>query len=567
MKTPTVGDHIRRNTRVLLISWFVGQVIQTIRLPIFIAYLGTEGIALWHLAFLVMGYIAFYNIGFDSAYLKYTAEYHARKDYVGLSQLLSTGVTLGFFIGAAIFAVIFYFSDAIAESMMNADTTRQQVADFRYLVLMVAAVNWYKMVMGVNRAMLSGVQRLDIGSWIGVVMSPLELASMLTALHLGYGVKTLVTIFAVFNATNHILMMHWNRKFLPGVRLNPFRARRKYLRPLFSLGGRMQAVGLIAIFVNTIDMLIYNKFYGLDFTGSYATAQRTCERAASVARLSLGSLTSASADLHGRRQFDKMGEIYASATRVSLLISVFVFAFAFANADLITRVFMNDHYTEVAVATLQLFCVAKVLHTITSTGSSMLRGGGQAIQEFAYLLLTAVIFLGLFVLTQIGRVYLTAGWTLPAYSLEARIAEIATPVHLDPHIWTILLAFPVALALASLIFVIMSNAYFRVPLACPFDWTLLPAAALVAAAFAIRALWDLLPGALFEAVLPFKWDQAFAPTLLSVLLLGGSFAMAFCAITIYMPGLSRKEKEQLLRFLPFGQAVALRVLPAHKAKA
>src|SRR5690606_197222 len=127
--------------------------------------------------------------------------------------------------------------------------------------------------------------------------------------------------------------------------------------------------------------------------------------------------------LHGRQDYDKMGQIYASATRVALLISVFVFSFAWANADHLISVFMGNSSTQIAMVTLQLFCIAKVLHTITSTGSSMLRGGGQAGQEFGYLLLTAAIFLVLFALTQVGRVYITESWNLPAYTLGARMEQ------------------------------------------------------------------------------------------------------------------------------------------------
>lgn len=553
----SVGQHIRRNTRALLLSWFIGQFVQLVRLPIFWSFIGPEGVAMWLLAFQVMGYIAFYNIGFDNAYLKYTAEFNAKKDYERLSQIVSTGVAIALFFGGAIFFALFFAAEWITDVMMNIDTSAVRTSEFQYIIVVIAATNWYKMVMGVHRSMLSGAQRLDIIMWIGIVLTPLELSCMVGAMYMGYGVKTLITIYAIFMTVPALITRQINKRVLPEVRVNPFLARRDCIRPLFSLGGRMQVLGFIAVFVNTLDTLVMNKFYGLEFTGSYGTARQLSQRVMGFAGQGLGALVPASAHLHGSEDYAKLTQLYKSASRVGLLVAGFLFAFVGVNADYFLMVFMDaDNYTTIALQFLTFMCVARVFHTLTGAGSTMLRGAGKPGQEIAYQSLTGIGFAITFTIAQIYLATKTFdNFALPVTSIQDLQMKWQTGLGTASDYTLLLLALPLSLSLASILFTLIANMYFKVPLWTPIGKGLIPATLALVLAMGLRVGWEAIPVSVFS-VLPFEWGFSRWPSIVSIFCQGTVYTGLFALIALTLPGLDPEEKRQVIKLLPVGKRIA-----------
>lgn len=534
----------------------MGQIIQVVRLPIFWSFIGPEGVAMWLLGFQVMGFIAFYNIGFDNAYLNYTAQYNAKGEYKRLSELLSTGVTIAFVLGGIIFAILYFASDRITVLMMNETTSPRNMATFRYIIIVIAATNWYKMVAGVQRSMLSGAQRMDLMVYLGLILTPIELGAMVGAMYLGYGVDTLITIYAVFMALPPVFIYAINRRILPEVRVNPFKARLDCVRPLFSLGGRMQLLGLVAIVVNTLDNLVMNKFYGLEFMGSYGTARQLSQRAQGVVRQGLGALVPASADLHTREDHQKLSGLYMSATRVTLLVTAFIFAFVGVNGDYILMIFMDaENYTTIALQFIVFLSVARIFHTITGPGSTMLRGAGKPRDEISYQSLQGVLFLIFFVMVEI---YLAVGFThnfvLPPVTMGGVGAQLESAMYWDKDYTALLLTFPLSLILSSQVFVMFANRYFQAPLWTPFDKTLVPSFIALFLAVGLRLGWNTIPESAF-AFLPFDWDFSRWPSVISVGTQGAVYCALFGIAMLLVPGLSRREKMQVLRLIPGGKRI------------
>ena len=125
----TVGAKLRRNTRAAMITWVWGQMVTVVRLAVYYRFLGQEGYGLWFFAFAIMSYFVFYNFGISSAFIKYTAEYHAKKDYAHLSNLLSTGMAAAAVLGITIIALLYCFTDTII-TFFDFETARSADAVF-----------------------------------------------------------------------------------------------------------------------------------------------------------------------------------------------------------------------------------------------------------------------------------------------------------------------------------------------------------------------------------------------------------------------------------------------------
>ncbi|MBI4556962.1 MAG: hypothetical protein HY706_05205, partial [Candidatus Hydrogenedentes bacterium] len=409
-------------------------------------------------------------------------------------------------------AVLFLFTDAVVD-FFNIQAANQE--DARFVVISIGFVSAFTMIFGVYKATLTGLQRIDITNFCRVSFTTVEFFVGWLLLHFGFGIRGLVFAYCTNVLANTGLMWWFLQRMLPDVRVRAWHARRDCLGPIFSLGGRMQLLGIVAVVVTTVDKLALTIGQGLAFLGAYVIAKGIVEKTQSVPHQAFGALQPASAHLHGVGDYDKLQQVYGAAMRLCGLVAVYIFAFLAFNSDLVVLgyVGLRDSNALSAMA-LQFLCVSTVIHTLTGPGTSMLRGAGKPLLEMVYQGLMVVMFL-IFV------------------NLATRYGDERS----------IVLSFPVALSIASVVFIALANRYFHAPQLCPLNAMFLPFLAAPFAAFWVRFGWNLLPLA-GEMT---RWSAAGA-----VVALGAAYTAVFAALAWFLPGLTPKDKEQLVKFVPFG---------------
>ena len=62
--------------------------------PFLLARIGLEAYGIWTTIFILVGYVGLTTLGISNVYIKYVAEFHARKEYDKANALLSTGLAV-----------------------------------------------------------------------------------------------------------------------------------------------------------------------------------------------------------------------------------------------------------------------------------------------------------------------------------------------------------------------------------------------------------------------------------------------------------------------------------------
>jgi hypothetical protein len=192
---------------------------------------------------------------------------------------------------------------------------------------------------------------------------------------------------------------------------------------------------------------------------------------------------------------------------------------------------MDERYDTMSVWLLQWLAIANAVHSITGPGSSMLRGAGAPMRETIYQACIGILYLGSFYL-------LLQYWGNTSTDVENSFrAEL-------------FLTWPFALAAGSLLFTVLANQYFRTSWFSPHDSMLPLILASIALAWGVHTGWLAL--GLHEP--HGRWD-AFAVCVIT----GGIYSIGFAAAAWFLPGLTRSDREQLIRFIPgAGKLVSLR---------
>ncbi|MBN2309436.1 MAG: hypothetical protein JXR94_10725 [Candidatus Hydrogenedentes bacterium] len=511
---PTTGQHLRRNTRSSILLFGITQGLKFLQVPIVIACI-QEGYTLVRVAFIFFAYFSIYNFGITTAYVKYTAECHAKNDYERLSRLLSTGMALCAAIGVVTIAVVFLFLDPITGFF---HVEPQYYLSARFVLGFIAIVAMVNVVLGGYRAALTGIQRIDVVNNCRLIFSLMEFALVVALLYSGFGIRTVVVVYGISVVGPLFVMPFFLRRYLPAVHINPLRPSREVLGPLFSLGGRMQVLGMLALLVNSFDTLVLLRYEALAFTTAYVVSRALVDRLQAVPVQGFGPLIAASADLHSREEEEKTLRVFASALRLTAVATSYIFAFTAVNSDLVFLGYVGPlEYSSAGSQTLMFLSLAAIIHTCTGPGSSMLRGACKPLLETCFHITTLILFATVFAIGKAMQ---------------------------RPEL--IVLAFPVAIACASFVFLILANRHFKTPLLCPLTSAFLPIAASFAVAGIIRWGWSLTP---FSEE-PSRWT-----IVIGVCCMGVVYTALFAPAAWFLPGLTLQDKDQLVRFVPYGRRV------------
>lgn len=519
----STGQRLRQNALSGVLTWAWAQAITMLRLMVYYHFLDAAGYGLWNLSFSVLSFFFFYSFGINNAFIKYTAEFTAKKDYAHLSRLLSTGMAASLAMGLGIIGILYLFSDATMD-WFNFDPAHSD--DAHFVLYGIGVVSAFTLGFGVYKAALVGIQRLHTVNMAAIIFLNIEIGLSFLLLYLGCGIRALVFVYALSGIGSLLVMGLFLHRHLPEVRINPFRARLSAVPEIFSLGMKMQLLGAVALFASSIDRVVFAAYNGLAFAGTYAIARTVAERAQGAAHQAFGALAPASADLFTRGEHEKLARVYALTLRMCFLGCLYVFSFMGVVSDYTMLFFEGSKYAEESAHALRFLCIALTCHTLTGPGSSMMRGAGLTAREMLYHVITLVLFLVFFHLARNSGVGET--WQVQSYSL--------------------------ALSIGSLVFVVIANRFFGAPWHTPL-LTLAPLAlAAPSLAWGVVQLFDALG---LREQIPFTRLGAVA----ALALLGTAYTLLFAAAAWLLPGLPAEDKRQVLKLVPGGRRIAARLLP------
>ncbi|MBM4053642.1 MAG: hypothetical protein FJ264_02990, partial [Planctomycetes bacterium] len=178
--TNSIYNLIRR-----LVAFPIGLVLP----PITIKYIGVEGYGVWVLVQTIITYTSMMDMGLSPAITKYTAEYEAHGDHFKTVQLFNTLFVIYVSLCCILFMVVFLCRELIIDVFIKQSAMPQETISF---VLVASAMLFcFNMVISVYSSFLNGLQRMDVTSKIGSLVTIINCILSLLFLYLGGGIKSL----------------------------------------------------------------------------------------------------------------------------------------------------------------------------------------------------------------------------------------------------------------------------------------------------------------------------------------------------------------------------------------
>ena len=398
---PVEGEVARgqfaKNVAATIVARVVNMARGVLIVPFLLAHIGLEAYGIWTTIFILVTYVGVTTLGISNVYIKYVAEFHARREYDRANALLSTGLAVTIPLCAAVF-LFFLLGWSWIAPWLRLPAAHQ--GDGKEAVLIVLGVFLSSIALSAFSDMLSGTQQIASTQVFLSVSIVAEFALIVWLVLAGRGIRGLAEAYLARTAINDGLTIWWACRRLKWLHLSPRLAGRESLKYVIHFGGLVQLQSMLAIFLASVERVAALGLINASAAGLLDVAKKWPVSLSSIPTAFFAALLPAAAHVDAASdravRLSNLRELYLRGSRYSnLCTAAFVAAMAFwarpiLNVWLGPELLMGGRLVPLFV----VFSFAMQLHMLTGPGTSILRGMGRVYEEFTYsvpnLLLLAV---------------------------------------------------------------------------------------------------------------------------------------------------------------------------------
>lgn len=329
-----------------------------VAIPKLVSLLGETSFGLFSIAWVVVGYLAFLDIGVSSATIKLTSEYLAKQEKSQIGNLIRTALAANSVMGVvaggvavAISPLLIRYAFKIPESLHSQAFSVFVAVSFALPVLLIQ---------GVLRAALSAYQRFD---WINLVngsLMSLQWVLMTLLAWRGFGVVTVVWVAVLARVVMVVFYVFLLVRFVPDV-FSRFSFCWETLWRLLRFGLWVSVSQVMSPILVYLDRIMIAALISLQAVTIYTIPTEVFNRLGILPSCLMATLFPAFSH-HGAMGTEKghMCRLFNTTTRYLLFVLLPLFAFLLVSAADILAVWMGPRFSFEATLVLQILAVGSL---------------------------------------------------------------------------------------------------------------------------------------------------------------------------------------------------------------
>lgn len=402
-------DALSRNVSVQMLAKFGYLATRFLIPPFVLAHIGLEAYGIWATAFVLVSYLGISTFGISNVYIKYVAEYSARREHNRANGVLAAGVLITTTFSLVLFGVVYL---VLPDLLVYLNVSPELQVEAGEVLLVVFAAFLGSIAFSVFGDTLIGRQRIAAQQSIWVVAYLTETFLIFVLVGMGRGIQGLAEAYLIRSliqvGLSFIVVVRTERWFS----LSPTHITKQSLRVILRFGGTVQILGFLAIFLHSAERLLAATLIDVKAAGLVDIAKKMPGMAGTIPGVFAGAFVPAASYLHGGLEHDpsgreKLGQLYLKGGRYMNLTAAFLCAFLAALPQPILDVWLGEEYPG-AVTIMVLSAIAVQIAKLTGPGTSILKGIGRPHDEFYYAIPNIVLLLILVPLSW----FLAEGWEL-----------------------------------------------------------------------------------------------------------------------------------------------------------
>jgi O-antigen/teichoic acid export membrane protein len=382
-----VNRQFGRNVLATILARVVNMARGVCLVPFLLARIGLEAYGIWTTIFILVTYVGLTTLGISNVYIKYVAEFHARREYAKANSLLSTGLAVTIPLCATVFLFFLlgwkWYSPWLRLPPAHA-------ADGKEAVLIVLGVFLSSIAFNAFGDMLTGTHQIASTQVFLTISILVECALIVWLVCAGRGVRGLAEAYLARTVINDGLTIWWAYRQLKWLHLSPRLVRRESLKYVVHFGGLVQFQSILSTILNSIERVAAIELINASAAGLLDVAKKWPTALSSIPTAFFAALLPAASHVDaasGRSQWlGNLQRLYLGGSRYSnLCTATFVAVMAFW-ATPIMHVWLGPELPmrDMLIPLFVVFSFAMQFHMLTGPGTSIFRGMGRVYEEFTY---------------------------------------------------------------------------------------------------------------------------------------------------------------------------------------
>jgi O-antigen/teichoic acid export membrane protein len=380
-----------KNVVTNYLRFIMGGLIGLVITPIMVHVMGDGSYGLWVTVFSFTGYFGLFDQGIRPSLVRYISRDHARDDREGLERTVNTAIALFTVVGLIALGVTAVVAARFVH-WFHIDPANARVAST--VVLVAGGSVAVGFPLGVYGAVLSGLQRYDLGNGIGIAVAIVRALAFVAVLRLGGGLVGLAWASLAMSLIGYLLSWIAVRRLLPGLRYGLRFVTRDHVSLIGSYGG-IAILGALATSITfQTDALVITAFMSAAAVTPFALAAGLVENVRAIVHSATYVLSPTASELETRGETGKLHAMLIAGSMYSVLLSWPVLAglLVFGRGFLVTWV--GPQYAS-ASSLLAILAVPTLISLPQSAASALLFGVSRHKGVVTLSMLNALLNLGL----------------------------------------------------------------------------------------------------------------------------------------------------------------------------
>ena len=370
----TPSSLLARNATLNLLAEGWTFVVLLVAMPKLVAFLGETSFGLFSLAWVVIGYLAFLDVGVNRAATKFVSEHLAEQDLESTRLIVRTALLANLALGLAGGLAVVLTSPYLIHSVFKVGPELEGQARLAFYAVGLAVP--VLLVQGVFRAVLSSYQRFGWINAVNAVTTTVQWSAAALLAWKGYGVALVIfsTVIARILATVSYGALLF--RLVPNLQL--FRMNGLHGLPkLLRFGTWVTVSQLVSPLLVYLDRVLIASFSSLAAVALYTVPYEVMTRLRVIPSSLVGTLYPAFSERGRESQRVELERLYQDSVRYLTLLLVPVILFLFVLGPDLLAIWMGPSFAQQTLVVLQILAVGVLANALAYVPYNLLQALGR----------------------------------------------------------------------------------------------------------------------------------------------------------------------------------------------
>jgi O-antigen/teichoic acid export membrane protein len=383
---------LARNTVLNMIGLGLPMIVGVLAMPFTIRWLGTERFGILSLVWVVVGYLAFFDLGLSRATTKFVAEALGKGSPEEIPGILWTTVFSQALLGLAGTALLALATPVLVDRFLRIPAALVPEARFSFILIGVSLP--VVLVSASFRGALEARQRFDLVNIVKGGSSTLNYLLPLAGVGLGFDLRGIVALLVGARILALAAWFWLCLRTFPVLR-SEVGVRREKFAHLLRFGGWLTVSNVVRPVLTYIDRFLIGSLINMEAVGFYVAPYEIVTKAGILPGSLILTLFPSFSTLQGREEHQKAKSLYAYAVKFLIVAVGPVSVLLAFLAEPILRIWLGAEFARTSTRVFQILAVGFLVNSLADVPLAQIQGTGRTDLPAKLNLLEFVVFVPL----------------------------------------------------------------------------------------------------------------------------------------------------------------------------